>query len=175
MNSVLHMVSLSLWFPSLLSLVIIVLLMLLYCAPLNIVTFYSDYLPSTSGPTSLICHINESPFRLTYTLPLKLFFTTVSNLYSFKEILISPGNGIHFGLSALSPHFLYFNSLIALWISTTLFFQMTSLVDDYRIRLLVIYNSQLLKVLDNLHTFDVILLHRSYLWTVFCLAQWMKN
>ena len=139
--------------------------MLLYCALLDIVTFYSDYLPSTSGPSSLICPINESPFQLTYTPLLQLFFTTVSNLYSFKEILISPGNGINCGLPALCVvninsslvclHSLYFNDLIVQWISTTLFFQITSLVDDYRIRLLVIYNSQLLKVLDNLHTFTL--------------------
>ena len=53
-------------------------------------------------------------------------------------------------------HSLYFYNLIVQRISTTLSFQITSLVADYRIHLLVTYNSQLLKVLDNLYAFDVI-------------------
>jgi hypothetical protein len=141
LNFVLHTISLyvspSLWFQLLLSLVIIMLLMLLYCTYLDIVTFYSDYLSSTSGPSSLVCPINESHFRLTYTPLLQLFFTDVSNLYSFKEILISPGNEINCVLPALCEvninfihvciHSLYFNDLIVQWISTTLFFQITCL------------------------------------------------
>ena len=50
---------------------------------------------------SLINSINESPFRLMYTLLLQLLFPIVSNIYSFKTILISPGNGINCGLPAM--------------------------------------------------------------------------
>ena len=67
-------------------------------------------------------------------------------------------------------HLLYFNDLIVHWIATTLFFQITSLVDDYRIRLLVIYNSQLIKVLDNFHTFRYTIT-TDCLLTAFCRVQ----
>ena len=61
-------------FQLLLSLVIIMLSMLLGYTLLDIVTFYSDYLPSTSGLSSYFCLINESPF-LFYSSEQSLIFT----------------------------------------------------------------------------------------------------
>ena len=40
-------------------------------------------------------------FSIDLHTSITLVFTTVSNLYSFKEILISPGNEINYGLLAL--------------------------------------------------------------------------